>query len=109
MNGTCPGAFSLVSAGVWHCAFTLKGAAPQPDGPKHLKAAPDEPGGQKRKIAMKKLILALAAAASLAAVSSALPASAEVRYAPHVFAMRYDHYHHHHHWFYDRFHHRHWR
>ncbi len=58
---------------------------------------------------MKKLILALAAAASLAAVSSALPASAEVRYAPHVFAMRYDHYHHHHHWFYDRFHHRHWR
>ncbi len=59
---------------------------------------------------MKKLILALAAAASLAAVSSALPASAEVRYAPHVFAVRYDHYRHfHHRWFYDRHHHRQWR
>ncbi len=57
---------------------------------------------------MKKLILALAAAASLAAVSSAMPASAEVRYAPHVFAVRY-YRHYHHHWFHDRFHHRHWR
>jgi Spy/CpxP family protein refolding chaperone len=59
---------------------------------------------------MKTLILALAAAASLAAVSSALPASAEVRYAPHVFATRFDHErHYHHHWAYDRHHHRHWR
>ena len=61
---------------------------------------------------MKKLILAAVAAASLAAVSAAVPASAAtvLRVGPHGVAVGVTHHRHYHRrFYYDRFHHRHWR
>ncbi len=68
---------------------------------------------------MKKLILAATAFAGLIAVSAAMPASAYERHGDRGPVVAYDHrgdyrrFEHrrdfHRAWFYDRFHHRHWR